>query len=42
MILLVIVLIVSDTMECKSVSYYRIWALFDNNEGFLLKPILCS
>jgi len=24
-------------MECKSTSYYRIWALFDNNEAFALK-----
>jgi len=23
-------------MECKSTSYYRIWALFDNNEVFAL------
>ena len=30
-----IVVIVSDNMECKSMSYYRKWALFDNNEVFL-------
>jgi len=29
--------IVGDNMERKSMSYYRKWALFDNNEGFALK-----